>query len=162
MKNIVYIIIILLLTSTVFADEQLLIFAGSASMPALEEINHNFEAEHRVKVKISFGGSGNVLSQIKLGKKGDIYIPGSSDFMEKAKEERLVLPETEEKIAYLIPSICVVPDNPKSINSLESLVEKDVRLGIANPETVCVGLYAVEIIEKSGLTEKIRKNCYLC
>jgi molybdate transport system substrate-binding protein len=154
LNTILYLIIFLNTSS--FAEESLLIFAGSVSKPVLEEINRNFENENKVKVEINFGGSGTILSQMKLAKKGDIYIPGSSDFMEKAKKENLILPETEERIAYLIPCICVRKDNPKNINSLEDLADKDVRLGIGVPQTVCAGLYAVEIIEASGLKEKIK------
>lgn len=153
---ILFFLICLFLTASSFAEENLLIFAGSASKPVLEEINRNFENENKVKVEINFGGSGTILSQMRLAKKGDIYIPGSSDFMEKAKEGGLVLTETEETIAYLIPSICVLKDNPKNIDSLEDLANKNLRLGIGEPETVCVGLYAVEIIESSGLKEKIK------
>lgn len=153
---ILFLIISLFLTTFSFAEESLLIFAGSASKPVLEEINRNFENENKARVEINFGGSGTILSQMKLAKKGDVYIPGSSDFMEKAKAEKLVLPETEERIAYLIPSICVQKDNPENINSLEYLADKNIRLGIGAPQTVCVGLYAAEIIEGSGFKEKIR------
>lgn len=150
--------ILVILSSSSFASETLLIFAGAASKPVLEEVTENFENENGVKININFGGSGALLSQMKLTRKGDIYIPGSHDFMEKAKMEKLVLPETEEKIADLVPSICVSPDNPKKINSLEDLANKGVRIGIGEPQTVCVGLYAVEIIEGSGLKEKIMPN----
>ncbi len=155
-KIILYLFILLFLSTSSFAGESLLIFAGSASKPVLEEINQNFENENKVRVEINFGGSGMILSQMKLARKGDIYIPGSSDFMEKAKTEKLVLPETEERIVYLIPSICVQKGNPKNINSLEDLANKDVKLGIGVPQTVCAGLYAVEIIEASGFKEKIK------
>ncbi|MEW6087894.1 MAG: molybdate ABC transporter substrate-binding protein [bacterium] len=152
---ILFFIIFLFLTTFSFAEERLLVFAGSASKPVLEEINRNFEDEYKVKIEINFGGSGAVLSQMKLAKKGDVYIPGSSDFMEKAKKDNIILPETEEIIAYLIPSICVRAGNPMEITGIESVAQKDVRLGIGAARTVCVGLYAVEIIERSGLKDKI-------
>ncbi|MFH1287871.1 MAG: molybdate ABC transporter substrate-binding protein [bacterium] len=150
------VLIVLTLVSNSFASETLLIFAGSASKPVLEEINKNFGRENNIKIETSFGGSGSVLSQMKLAKKGDIYIPGSSDFMEKAKKDNLVLPETEERTAYLIPSVCVQSRNPMEITGVESLASKDIRIGIGVPGTVCLGLFAVEIIEGSGLKEKIK------
>lgn len=155
---VLFVISFLTMSTFSFADDNLLVFAGAASKPVLEEITRNFENENGVSVDINFGGSGALLSQMKLARKGDIYIPGSHDFMEKAKMENLVLPETEEKIANLVPCICVSPDNPKKINSLEDLANKNVRIGIGEPATVCVGLYAVEIIEGSGLKEKITPN----
>jgi molybdate transport system substrate-binding protein len=38
--------------------------------------------------------------------------------------------------------------NPKNISTLADLAKPGLKLAIANPESVCVGLYAVEIIEK--------------
>jgi molybdate transport system substrate-binding protein len=110
---------------------------------------------------VIFGGSGFVLSQMKLGKKGDLYFPGSSDFMEVAKREALVFPDSEKIVVYLVPAINVQKGNPKRIHNLKDLTKEGVRLAIANPETVCVGTYAVEIIEKNLNTaqkERFKKN----
>jgi len=143
------------------SSRRLLIFAGSASKPATGEVIKAFQKKLGIPVDITFGGSGFVLSQMKLAKKGDIYFPGSSDFMELAKREGLVLPESEKIVVYLIPAINVQKGNPKKIYSLKDLSKEGLRLAIANPESVCVGLYAVEIIEKnmsSAEKEKFKRN----
>jgi len=129
--------------------EELMVFAGAASKPPTEEVAKAFETKTGVKVHLTFGGSGFVLSQMTLAKKGDIYFPGSSDFMEIAKRKELVLPETEMHVVYLVPSINVQKGNPKGIKRLRDLTRDGMRVAIANPENVCVGLYAVEIIEKN-------------
>jgi len=132
------------------------LFVGSATKPATEEVAKLFEERYDVNLELHFGGSGAMLSQMKLTGRGDIYFPGSSDFMEKAKEEDLVLPESERTVVYLIPAINVQKGNPKNIQSLEDLARPDVTLAIADPETVCVGLYAAEILERAGLSQSIR------
>lgn len=129
--------------------QELLIFAGAASKPPTEEIIHAFEKKTGVRVSITFGGSGFVLSQMTLAQRGDIYFPGSSDYMETAKKKGLVLPESERHVVFLVPAINVQKGNPQGITSLRDLTKPGVRVAIANPETVCVGLYAVEIIEKN-------------
>jgi molybdate transport system substrate-binding protein len=131
------------------SSKRLLIFAGSASKPATEEVVKAFRQNFGMPVDVTFGGSGFVLSQMKLAKKGDIYFPGSSDFMELAKREGLVFPESEKIVVYLIPAINVQRGNPKKIYSLKDLTKAGLRIAIANPEGVCVGVYAVEIIEKN-------------
>lgn len=139
----------------------LLIFAGAASRPATEEVIKTFQEKFGIPVDVSFGGSGFVLSQMKLTKKGDLYFPGSSDFMELAKKEGLVYPDTEKIAAYLIPAINVQKGNPKGIHFLKDLTKDGIRVAIANPEFVCVGTYAVEIIEKNlNFEEKdrLKKN----
>lgn len=133
-------------------------FCGAASKPALEEAAAKFEADSGIKVDLQFGGSGTMLSQLKMSKRGDVFIPGSPDYMLKAQREGLVDPEKVEIITYLVPSILVPKGNPQEIRSLDDLVRPDVKLGIGNPEAVCVGLYAVEVLEKSGLLDKVGKN----
>ncbi len=144
-----------------YSKERLLIYAGAASKPPTEEVAKAFEKKYDVKVDIIFGGSGYVLSQMLLSKQGDIYFPGSSDYMELAKKKGAVFPETEQKVVYLVPAINVQRGNPKKIKSLKDLTRPGIKVAIANPEGVCVGAYAVEIIEKNFTPEekeRFRKN----
>jgi molybdate transport system substrate-binding protein len=127
----------------------LLVFAGAASKPPTTEVVRIYQQKKGVKVLATFGGSGFVLSQMKLARKGDVYFPGSSDFMEKAKKEGLVFPETENIMAYLVPAIHVQRGNPHQIRSLKDLLKPGLRLAIAEPTSVCVGTYAVEVVEKN-------------
>lgn len=129
--------------------ESLLIYAGAASKPPTEEAAKLFEKKTGVKVELVFGGSGYMLSQMKLAKQGDIYFPGSSDYIEKAKREGAVYAESEKVIVYLVPSINVVKGNPHGIRTLQDLTKPGLRVAIANPEGVCLGVYAVEIIENA-------------
>ncbi len=153
---------ILFIPSLLLASPRsLMIFAGAASKPPMEEVARIYKQKSAIEVQVTFGGSGFVLSQMKLARKGDVYFPGSSDFMEKAKREGLVFSETEKTVAYLIPAINVQQGNPRHICSLKDLLKPGTRLAIADPESVCVGTYAVEVIEKNlGPKERelFRKN----
>jgi molybdate transport system substrate-binding protein len=156
------ILLILVITQNGQASsKRILIFAGAASKPATEEVVKIFKEKTGIPVDIVFGGSGFVLSQMKLAKKGDLYFPGSSDFMEIAKKEGLVFSETEKIVVYLVPAINVQRGNPKRILSLQDLTRDGIRIAIAHPEMVCVGTYAVEIIEKHLTPEeqqRFKKN----
>ncbi|PLX42953.1 MAG: molybdate ABC transporter substrate-binding protein [Deltaproteobacteria bacterium] len=134
------------------------VFAGSASAPPLREAALLFKERTGAEVDLHFGGSGTMLSQITLSGRGDLYIPGSSDFMELAKEKDAVDPSTERVIAYLLPAICVPKGNPKGIKTLEDLSQPGLRVGIGRPDTVCVGLYGVEAIERAGLGVGVKLN----
>jgi len=140
-------IVVIFVTTSAFARDRLTIFVGAASKPATEEAVKLFENKTGVKVDVSFGGSGYVLSQMILAKKGDIYFPGSSDYMEKAKKEGYVYPETEKVVVYLVPAINVQKGNPKNIKTLKDFLRPGVKVAIANPDGVCVGAYAIEIVE---------------
>ncbi len=141
--------------------EELLVFAGAASKPPTEEAGKAFEKKTGVKVSITFGGSGFVLSQMALSRRGDIYFPGSSDYMEVARKKGLIFSETEKRVVYLVPAINVQKGNPKGIKSLNDLAKPGLRVAIANPDGVCVGLYAIEIVEKNLKADEktaFRKN----
>ncbi len=152
--------IFFLILTSLFSKE-LLIFAGSASKPPLDEAAKLFEKKKKVKVNIVYGGSGFVLSQMKLTKRGDLYFPGSSDYMQKAIRDGVVYKDSKKIIVYLVPSINVQKGNPKNIKSLKDLTKPGIRVAIANPNGVCVGAYAIEIIEKNFSQkekEAFRKN----
>jgi molybdate transport system substrate-binding protein len=134
------------------------VFCGSASKPAMEEAIQVFTAETGIEVYGNYGGSGTMLSQMMLAKTGDLYIPGSPDYMVKAEREGVIDPESVERIAYLIPVIAVPRGNPKNIQSLADLARPGVEVGIGNPDAVCLGLYAVEILDYNNLLDEVSKN----
>jgi len=143
----------------------IVIFAGAASKPALEKVAQVFEEKMGRKVELNFGGSGTMLSQMVVSKVGDLYMPGSQDFMEKAIKMGVVDKKTIKVVAYLIPAIVVAKGNPQNIESLEDLTRPGLRLAIADPQTVCLGVFAQEIFSRaervsgrSGLRKEIEKN----
>lgn len=133
-------------------------FCGSASKPAMEEAAAAFREETGIEVFLNFGGSGTILSQMKLSKSGDLYIPGSPDYMAIAEQDGLVDPESVKIISYLVPAILVQKGNPKNITSLSDLAKPGIEVGIGNPEAVCVGLYAVELLEYNHLLQEVGGN----
>jgi molybdate transport system substrate-binding protein len=138
--------------------ESLHVFCGSANKPAMEDIAARFEEEKGIAVNMIFGGSGTLLSKIELSRQGDIYLPGSPDYIIIGNRRRLLVPGSERKVAYLVPGIITPAGNPAGIRSLDDLARPGTRVGIGNPETVCLGLYGVELLEKNGLLEPVMKN----
>lgn len=140
------------------AGRTLEVFEGSVADAAVAELARRFEKDTGARVLIHAGGSGAVLAQMELARRGDVFLSGSSDFMELAKRKKLVDPATETRLAYLIPALQVAPGNPKGISKLEDLARPGVRVGIGRPETVCAGLYGVEMLEAAGLGEAVKPN----
>jgi len=140
------------------AERSIELFVGSASRLPVEEAARLFERETGVGVVSRFGGSGRMLSEMKLAGRGDVYLPGSSDYMELAKESGLVVAESERIVAYLVPALVVAKGNPLGILRLEDLARPGLRVAIARPDAVCVGLYAAEILERAGISGQVRPN----
>lgn len=138
----------------------IVVFAGSAAAPVYNEAASMFESKRGVKVELKLGGSGSLLSAMKIAKTGDVYIPGSPDYLLKANESGVVnLAVSQAKImAYLVPAIIVQKGNPKHITRLEDLAKPGIRVGIGDPASVCVGLYAKELLEVNGLWAAVSPN----
>jgi len=138
-------------------EKSITAFCGSASKPAMEEAAQAFEEETGIKVYLNFSGSGTMLSQMKIAREGDLYIPGSPDYMVKAERDGVVDPESVRIISYLVPAILVQEGNPKNIQALSDLARSGIEVGIGDPESVCVGLYAYEVLEYNGLIDDVRE-----
>lgn len=136
-----------------------MVFAGSASQPPLEEAALAFEKQTGIRVALHLGGSGAMLSQIRLTGRGDLFIPGSPDYLELAREQKLVEGEAVV-LAYLVPAIIVAKGNPLRILTLDDLTRPGLKIGMADSNGVCVGLYAVEILETNGIAANIKSNLH--
>jgi len=164
MKRVVGLIIIVVLLlagisgCTAEEPDTITAFCGSASKPAMEEAAAALREKTGIEIYLNFSGSGTMLSQMKISESGDLYIPGSPDYMAIAERDGVVDPASVKIIAYLVPAILVQEGNPKNIQTLSDLAKPGIEVGIGNPESVCVGLYAYEIMEHSNLLEKIVPN----
>ncbi|MEW5767446.1 MAG: molybdate ABC transporter substrate-binding protein [bacterium] len=134
------------------------VFAGAAGKPAIEEAVRLFEEDYQVKVDVTYGGSGEVLSQILLSQRGDVYIPGSDDYMDKAENKGVVDGRTRRIICDLKPSIVIRKANPKGINELEDLTQPGLKIAIGTPGAVCLGDIALEVFRQAGIEEKVAPN----
>lgn len=139
-------------------EKSLLFFCGSAVKVPMEEIARAYERERGIKVLVNYGGSGSLLSQMELSRKGDVYLAGSPDYISIGERKKLLIPGTDKKVAYLIPAIIIPKGNPAHIRSLDDLARPGVRVGIGNPETVCLGLYGIELLEHNKLLRPVLKN----
>jgi molybdate transport system substrate-binding protein len=159
MTRLLLIMVLLAGIGTAQAEDNLpvVVFAGAASQPPLEEAAQTFQEKTGIPVILHLGGSGAMLNQVRLTGQGDLYIPGSPDYMQKAVEFGLIADEPVT-IAYLVPALIVAKGNPLGMESLEDLKREDLRIGLADPDGVCVGLYGLELLHANHLLETVRPN----
>jgi len=134
------------------------VFAGAASKPALTDLGSMYEARTGAKVAITFGGSGAVLTQFAQEQYGDVYIPGSDDFLDKAEKKGAVVKDTRTVLVYLVPTICVAKGNPKQVHDLKDLARSDLRVVVGQPESVCLGDIAASALADAGLWDKVKPH----
>ena len=98
-------------------------FVGSASKPAMIEAATAFEIETGIHVELDFGGSGSMLSQMILSNRGDLYCPGSPDYMELAIAKQVVDPQTVRVVSYLVPAINVAAGISSPQETAEAIID---------------------------------------
>jgi molybdate transport system substrate-binding protein len=143
------------------AGEPLLVFCGAAFKQPMEDIARTFSEKTKIKVTVTYGGVGTLLSQIILTKQGDLFVVPSEYIMLQAKAKGVIIPGTVESLAYVAPAINVQKGNPKNIKDLADLAKPSLKVAIANPELVFTGMLAVEIIQGSldpGQIARLKKN----
>lgn len=126
----------------------LLVYCAAALKPAVEKAAHEFEAETGRRVQIQFGGSGTLLSNLRIAKQGDLFIAADDFYLQAARSNQLVA-ETIP-LARMSPVLAVAKGNPKQIRNLEDLERGDVRLALPNPETAAIGRLARERLMAQG------------
>lgn len=132
-------------------------FGAAAEVPE-EELVAAFQKKTGITVEYTISGSGTLLSAIEMAKVGDLFAPGSQDYMQKAINDGIMVNSSIRIIAYLVPAIIVQKGNPKNITSLSDLAKPGLKVGIGNPDSVCVGLYAQDILTRAGLWNSVRPN----
>lgn len=137
------------------SQKSLVVYSGAGLKKPMEELAKTFEKENGVKIEYIFAGSTQLLSQLEISGKGDVFIVGSKVAYNSAKEKNLV--GESKEVAYHTPTIIVKKGNPKNIKSLEDLQKESIKVILGDEKANAVGQTTVKIIEKNNLTG-IAKN----
>jgi molybdate transport system substrate-binding protein len=144
-------------TSTPAAgNDPILVYCGAGMRVPMEEIGKAFEEKTGIPVIYNFAGSGHLLAQMELTKKGDVYLPGATMDFEEAKAKGFVAEEA--KLAYHVPVIVTPKGNPSGIESLEDLTKTGTRLVLGDPEAMPLGKLGEQIFTKAGIKDEVNKN----
>ena len=136
--------------------QSLLFYCAAGIQQPVAEIAQAYEKEYGVKVQLQFGGSGTLLSNIRVAKSGDLYLAAGESYLESARGYGLlaeVIPLARQR-----PVIVVAKGNPKNIRGLEDLVRDDVRVALANPESASIGATVRKVLQKSGQWGALEKH----
>lgn len=137
-------------------NEELIIYCGAGMKKPMEDIGKGFTEKTGIPVTYNYAGSGQLLAQMELSQKGDIYMPGATTDFEVAKEKGYILDEA--LVAYHVPVIATPKGNPAGINSLEDMGKAGVRVSMGEPDSMALGIIAKKIFEKNGVKDKILPN----
>ncbi len=138
-----------LITATFSAQAaELYLYAGAGLKNPVEKIVKQFEKETGNNVTIEYGGSGQLLARYNTVKTGDLYLPGSSDYVEKLEKTGDV--KESAPLVLHIPVMAIRKEKSAGIDSFKALAESNLRLGIGDSKAMALGKGAEKILELSG------------
>jgi molybdenum ABC transporter molybdate-binding protein len=132
--------------------EQLVVYCAAGLKPPVEQIARDYEQASGTRVELQYGGSGTLLSNLRVAARGDLFIAADESYLDLARTNHLVA-ETIP-LARMTPVIGVRKGNPKQIRSLEDLLRKDVDVALANPEAAAIGRTTRALLESAGFWEQ--------
>ncbi|HDR1063261.1 TPA: molybdate ABC transporter substrate-binding protein [Pasteurella multocida] len=138
-----------LITATFSAQAaELYLYAGAGLKDPVEKIVKQFEKETGNNVTIEYGGSGQLLARYNTVKTGDLYLPGSSDYVEKLEKTGDV--KASAPLVLHIPVMAIRKEKSAGIDSFKALAESNLRLGIGDSKAMALGKGAEKMLELSG------------
>jgi len=117
--------------------DSLTVYCAAGLKQPVEDIADAYQKEFGVVINLQYGGTGTLLTDLRVSKKGDLFIAADASAIENAR--RLDLVREDLPIVRQHPVIAVKSGNPKKIASLDDLFRDDVKTAVANPEAASVG-----------------------
>jgi len=129
----------------------LLLYCAAGLKTPVTDVAADYERRFGVRVEIQYGGSGTLLSNLRVARRGDVFLAADTDYLSIARSNGLVaeiLP-----VARMTPVIVVANGNPKAIQNLADLQRAGVSVALANPDAAAIGRLTRAALERAGLWE---------
>ena len=119
------------------AKGSIMVFCAAGIKKPVAAVAKEYEKEFGITVQLQYGGTGTLLSQVRVAKQGDIFIAADDGAVADARKYEAT--RESVKLAIQYPVIAVKQGNPKGIKSFADLLREDVRVAISNPEAASIG-----------------------
>jgi molybdate transport system substrate-binding protein len=135
----------------------LTVSAAVSMKDALAEVALAYGKQSGAEVKLNFGSSGQIMTQIARGAPVDVFVSAGDEQMDQLEREKLIDPRSRVAVAGNRLVLVVPGDFGGAPISFEALAEKRFkRISIGHPDTVPAGKYAMQVLEKLGLSDIVR------
>ena len=133
---------------------ELVLYCAAGLLKPVEEVSAEYQREYGGKVKIEPGGSGTLLSKLRVA-------PGSADLFLAAEESYVREARAQGLVAEILPVarqhvvIAVKAGNPRKIAAPADLLRPEVTVVLPNPELAAVGRAVKRALAGSGQWEAL-------
>jgi molybdenum ABC transporter molybdate-binding protein len=134
--------------------ESLVLYCAAGVKPAVLPLAKSFEQEYGQPIQLMYGGSGTLLSNIQVARKGDLYIAADQSYIDIAAGKGLI--EESMPLAWMRPVLAVAKGNPKGIHSMDDLLRTDIQLALGNPDAASIGKQTKMLLEGAGVWESVK------
>lgn len=141
---------ILLNTLNCYADE-LHLYAGAGLRIPVEKIVSHFMQDTGHNVIVEYGGSGQILTRFELMKTGDVFLPGSAEYVDKLSSTDQIV--SASPIVLHTPALVVRKD--KGITTIKQLAESSLKLGMGDPKAIALGVAGEKLLSASGYGQQL-------
>lgn len=137
-------------------QKTILLYCAAGIKPAIDQLAKQYEKEYQVRIDIQYGGSGTLLSNLRIARQGDLYLAADESYIDMAKEFDLVA--ESQPVAIIKPALAVKAGNPKQITGIHDLIKNDIRLSFGNPDAASIGKLTRHIFEQQNTWEQIKEH----
>lgn len=140
--------------------ETITIAAANSLKDALRKVLPLFEAEQRgVNVRVIYGPSQTLRSQIEQGAPVDIFLPSLFEEIDQLEAKGLVVQGTTRAFAATSLVLITGTSLPAPISTIQELQTVPVRrIAVGDPKTSSVGKVAAQFLKYSKLEPKLKSQ----
>jgi len=137
------------------APESITVFGAASLTEAFTQVAADFEGQNGTHVRLSFGPSDGLATQIQEGAPVDVFASASPRWMDVVEGGPGVMDRAD--FARNILVVITPADDPAGIHSLDDLARPGIKLVLA-AEGVPVGDYAREMLANAGIAGEALAN----
>lgn len=119
------------------ASRRLTVFCAAGLKKPVEAVAAEYQREFGIEVRLQYGGTGTLLSQIQVAKQGDLFIAADDGSLADARKLGVI--QETVPIAVQHPVIAVRKGNPKGLQSLSDLLKPEIKIALPTPESASIG-----------------------
>lgn len=135
------------------ARAPLLLYCAAGLKAPVSAVAADYERRFGTRVEIQYGGSGTLLSNLRVSRRGDLFLAADSGYLDLARSNDLVAEVLP--VATLRPVLAVVRGNPKGLAGLDDVRRADVALGLAHPDAAAIGRTTRELLARIGAWDAV-------
>lgn len=158
MRKLPLILLAMTMISMPLAAQEISIAVAANFTDATRDIVPLFEKATGHKVRVSFGSTGKLYSQIENGAPFEVFLAADSKRPQKAEAEGLAIKGS--RFTYAMGKLVLWSLQSGRFDNAETWLNKAnfAHLAIANPKTAPYGLAAQQVMEHLGMWDNLRSK----